>query len=123
LLTDDGVAGTCTRQGPANRLFGRLVGVGDGGAVGFAFDPQIVGPKARRGLRVRIVGENVREPEVVVIGHGWSTYTVRRGWRSHAAERLGISRRPDAHGWPAAVGTSRPCPGRGARRPARCRAR
>jgi len=73
LLTNDRVSRSGPGEHAADPLLRRPVGVGDRSRVGLGVDAQVTRPEPLHGLRVGVVGKDVREPEVVVIAHERST--------------------------------------------------
>ena len=74
LLAGDGVPRPDPRQGAADGLLDGLVGVGDRRQVGLAHDVQVEGLEPVRGRGVRIIGEDVREAQIVgVVRHASHT--------------------------------------------------
>src|SRR5690606_35113775 len=73
LLTDDGVPRPGALERTPDGLLGGLVGVGYHRRVVLDADLQVTGAEALHRLGVCAVREDVGEPEVVVIGHSWST--------------------------------------------------
>jgi hypothetical protein len=84
LLPEHGVPRPRARQGPADALLHGLVGVGHRSEVRLVDHMQVQGPEAARGCRVGVVGQDVREPQVVGVGGGHAGQAKPRTTRSPA---------------------------------------
>ena len=86
LLAEHGVARPGPGQGAADALLDRLVGVGHRGQVGLVHHVQVQRLEPARGQRVGVVGQHVREPQVVGVvgGHGPQAMPRRDGRRGQA---------------------------------------
>jgi len=65
LFAVDGVAGTAPRQGATDRLLDGGVGIRHLGQVGLALDAQVLSAEPSESDRVGVVGEHVRQAEIV----------------------------------------------------------
>ena len=81
LLADHGVPGPGAAQLGADELLGVAVGVRDGRQVGLGLDPEVGGGEARRRQVIHLVGDHVRQAEIVVVtGHDEGRYRSDAGY-------------------------------------------